>query len=202
MKTAALKSRLLGRTPPPALTPSQPFDAATAAEIEFLPASDLVKIGLHLLNDDLPRAHTLSQALEGDASADYWHAIIHRREGDFSNAKYWLRRMGPHPVLVTVHGDPDGAALYVDRCQAAGDDDVELRELQMREIAALLEFVERESGGIRALPLQLPRRRAVEHPNHFAVWRRNPCRRMGLHGRLTLQNRLRRIGLARACNQK
>jgi hypothetical protein len=142
VKSAELKSRLLSRAPSPALLPSQPYDAVTSADIEYLPAGELVKIGLHLLNDDLPRAHTLSQALEGESSADYWHAIIHRREGDYSNAKYWLRRAGPHPVLVAVHGDVAGAASFVDQCRDASDDDGALRETQLREIAALLEFVE------------------------------------------------------------
>ena len=29
----------------------------------------------------------------------YWHAIMHRREGDFSNSKYWYARCADHPVM-------------------------------------------------------------------------------------------------------
>jgi hypothetical protein len=54
--------------------------------------------GVWLLHDYLDQSHTISQGIE-TTSGSFWHAIMHRREGDFSNAKYWFRRVGRHPVL-------------------------------------------------------------------------------------------------------
>ncbi len=47
--------------------------------------------GLWLLADDLPTAHKICQDIP-TAHGSAWHAHLHRREGDFSNAKYWWRR--------------------------------------------------------------------------------------------------------------
>jgi hypothetical protein len=57
--------------------------------------------GAWLLHDFLDESHRISQEIE-TPEASFWHAIMHRREGDFSNAKYWFRRVGKHPVLDLV----------------------------------------------------------------------------------------------------
>jgi hypothetical protein len=53
--------------------------------------------GLWLFHDFLDESHRISQGLHS-REGSYWHGIMHRREGDFSNAKYWLRRVGAHPI--------------------------------------------------------------------------------------------------------
>jgi len=92
-----------------------------------------------LLHDYLDESHHISQEID-TPSGSFWHGIMHRREGDFSNAKYWFRRVGRHPVLdrlgqraaerAATHGDEragqrlvTGGAwdpfAFVDLCESA-----------------------------------------------------------------------------------
>ena len=57
--------------------------------------------GLWLMYDHLDESHSISQSID-TPTGSYWHAIMHRREGDFDNAKYWFRRVGMHPVFAPL----------------------------------------------------------------------------------------------------
>ena len=61
--------------------------------------------GLWLRHDYPDQSHGISQGLDM-AEGSYWHGILHRREPDFGNAKYWLRRVPTHaihlPLLVAA----------------------------------------------------------------------------------------------------
>jgi hypothetical protein len=57
--------------------------------------------GVCLLHDCLDESHTISQGID-TTSGSFWHAIMHRREGDFWNSKYWFRRVGPHPAFEAI----------------------------------------------------------------------------------------------------
>jgi hypothetical protein len=59
---------------------------------------------LWLLHDYLDQSHRLSQEIE-TPSGSYWHGIMHRREPDFSNAKYWFRHVGEHPIFPQLAAD-------------------------------------------------------------------------------------------------
>ncbi len=97
--------------------------------------------GLWLYYDFLERSHEISQSIS-TPDGSYWHAIMHRREGDFDNSKYWLRRVGMHPVyerlgasapqLAAESADQKGLAwlvegtwdpdAWVDLCRTAQSD--------------------------------------------------------------------------------
>jgi hypothetical protein len=44
------------------------------------------------LAQDWAAAHDIAQRHEGDATADWLHAVLHKIEGDDGNARYWYRR--------------------------------------------------------------------------------------------------------------
>ena len=61
-----------------------------------------LRAGIFQWHDFLNESHTLAQSLEGQGEhqlGDYWHAIMHRREPDYSNAKYWFRQIGDQPIF-------------------------------------------------------------------------------------------------------
>ena len=105
--------------------------------IEDLAARSELAAGLWLYVDDLERSHTVSQGIDG-ATGSWWHGIMHRREGDFSNSHYWMRRAAGHPLL-TLRPDLDPHDL-VDAISRASGDDTELVAGQKEEWKALFEW--------------------------------------------------------------
>ncbi len=59
----------------------------------------------HAIAGRWDEAHGIAQAHEGEALADWLHAVLHKVEGDVSNARYWYRRAGR-----MAHVDDDPAA--------------------------------------------------------------------------------------------
>jgi hypothetical protein len=63
--------------------------------------ADALLSALWLRHDWLEESHRISQRIESPTGS-MWHAIMHRREGDFSNSKYWYRRTEGHPMSATL----------------------------------------------------------------------------------------------------
>lgn len=60
--------------------------------------SELLRAGALWLHGFLDESHGIAQGVHS-AEGSYWHALMHRSEGDYSNSKYWFRRVGLHPIF-------------------------------------------------------------------------------------------------------
>lgn len=152
----------------PELVPSGVADPLLSLELRsaelFGPKSgamvECCRAGLLLFNDDLDAAHPLVQDLP-DTTAAFWHAVLHRREGDFSNGRYWWNRTGQHPAFEPIfdsvlHRVPEFSLLDEMRaagrwlplefnaacqsCARDGKHETELRATQRLEMRGLLEW--------------------------------------------------------------
>ena len=84
------------------LESTRPDQLLASGAVRSAEDADAMMAGLWLWHDWPDESHTISQGLHG-ATGSFWHAIMHRREGDFSNAKYWYARCADHPVLPSLN---------------------------------------------------------------------------------------------------
>jgi hypothetical protein len=94
---------LLNTPEPPTLGPEQRSGTKSVAEIEGVLAADdpLVCAIVLLWHDHLDEAHTIAQNIE-TPDGSYVHGIMHRREPDYGNAKYWFNRVGRHACFTAL----------------------------------------------------------------------------------------------------
>jgi len=110
IRSADIIASLQNRQSLPPLSPQHAWHPGLARDIADLPVEAIAgglpdgklsamawKAALHLWNDDLEAAHELVQELHS-ATGSALHGIVHRREGDYDNARYWFVRAGDHPA--------------------------------------------------------------------------------------------------------
>ena len=56
-------------------------------------AEELIRAVDCALGGDWETAHAIAQRHEGDATADWLHAVLHKIEGDADNSRYWYGRV-------------------------------------------------------------------------------------------------------------
>lgn len=115
-----------------------------------LSSDHLVRAGAFWLHGFLDEAHRLTQQ-DSSPEGAYWHALVHRSEGDFNNALYWFRRAGAHPVQARLRARVGEAmkGRSTEGWQA-------LVEGPRWEPARLVELCKRSARGEPAHPAVLP----------------------------------------------
>lgn len=133
------------------------------AEVRDQSMADCCLAGIWLYHDFLDQSHKISHEVD-TITGSYWHGLMHRREPDYPNAKYWFRRVGEHPIFAELASQARSAAdedaqpsaaflreqsawdpfAFIDLCEAAangGDPSATLcRRIQQREWELLFDY--------------------------------------------------------------
>ena len=136
-------------------------DEAILGGVQPLPQAPLplLRAGLFYYHNALEDSHREVSKTES-AAASYWHGMVHRREGDFDNARYWMRRTGEHPTFQEMQSRASDASphmakqmgwdpyLFIHLCEQYkyGETDYkkEIGHLQKVEFSVIFDYVWRQ----------------------------------------------------------
>jgi hypothetical protein len=120
----------------------------------------LIRAGLFYAYDAIDESHRIVQEI-ATSLGSYWHGMVHRREGDFENARYWFRRTGKLGLFGEMHARAADVSplmgrqvdwdpyVLVGQCEQArfgGDvDQKELIALQRIEFDVMFEHLWRDA---------------------------------------------------------
>jgi len=160
-------ANLLANLPVAPLGPGKP-DESVRAELTALNDASFGHVtdpemaaccrsGLWLAFNFLDESHRISQDHE-TSTGNFWHAIMHRREPDPSNSKYWWRRVGAHPVfdqlreraasLDYTYTTPEAFVDFCEKGRDTGSAHEELaKRVQLAEWQLLFEWCWRKAVG-------------------------------------------------------
>ncbi|MDP1563146.1 MAG: hypothetical protein Q8M16_17340 [Pirellulaceae bacterium] len=124
--SAEIVSQYPRRVPNQSLHPT--LRSLTAAslfpvQVRSVAHAQCVLSGLWLIHGFLDQAHEICQAIP-NAEGSFWHAIMHRMEGDNWNAKYWYQQVGRHEVIDRIAARLKTAwapSSFVDQCERVGE---------------------------------------------------------------------------------
>jgi hypothetical protein len=116
-KASALLDQIREEVPSLGLTWSSSGPPAWAGRLAMIGDGDLLggpvadpsmvaalRSGILVRADLFEEPHAICQEIP-TATGSYWHGIVHRREPDFGNARYWFHRVGEHPVFAELFSE-------------------------------------------------------------------------------------------------
>ena len=77
------------------------IEAAIASTGISFGSANLIRSAGLLWHDHLDESHIISQDI-GDSDGSFLHGLMHRREPDYPNAKYWFNQTGRHEAFPEI----------------------------------------------------------------------------------------------------